>query len=254
MRSKLSYILEQAILDIEVNPLSVDIENEKDWLGYYEAVFLLKELFIKQSGELIEVDEVTQDQLKEGLYHIKNKHIEQGSKFDDKFIVASHDYIVMVKDQEQGVFPSRLIGSHHAMIPTKELFKNKAIKIIVPFEIVTIVKPTNLGNINLQYAYDNNPLHPCFIHYLTPSPVVGLNLNNDINQTIGYVVHASYLGKLIGLDKDKVNALQFDTKNALLLLKNRYNIALSDDVINSISDFDEAVIKQEGQFCVEIHT
>lgn len=254
MRSKLSYVLEQAILGIEVNPLSIDKTNEKDWLSYYEAFFLLKELFTKQSGELIEVNEITQDEVKQGLYHIKNHQIEQGSQFDDKHIIASHDYIVMIKDQEEGVFPSRLIGSHHAMTPTKELFKNKQIKIIVPFELITIVKPTNLGNISLQYAYDNNPLHPCFIHYLTPAPVVGLNLNNDINQTIGYVAHAFYMSQLINLESDKINALQFDTKNALLLLKHRYNIALNESIIDSISEFEEAVIKQEGQFCVEIHT
>lgn len=177
-----------------------------------------------------------------------------GQPFSEDKVIAAHDIYLLVKNIADSQDISRMTGSHHSMIPLNKLYEKKQRTLIMPFEIITVIKPKQLRDISLKYAYDTNPLDPSFTHYMTPGSVMAVILDKDIRRSIGFVVHARQLANTLDVDIDKLNSLQFDTVTALRMLKSRYNIDIDESAIDEIAKFDSDVLSVDGQACIELNT
>lgn len=248
-------ILLKALKNAVQNPLNVtNGELEYDWLAYYDSIHEACEVFERTKGDIVQINKIDDGfDFADGFYLLDLPNA-QGSPIDGERVIASHDIFLMVKNIEADFNVGRLVGSHHSMIPLKKLYENKLRTIIIPFEVVSVIKPKQLGKFSLQYAYETAPLDEAFTHYITPASVMAIVLNKDVKQTIGFVVHARQLANVLGVENNKLNSLQYDTANALRMLKSRYNIEINESLITSISQFDSDIITIDGKAVIELHT
>lgn len=293
VRGRLSFILEQAILQAIKNPpqpvkgekvdfddLNAITENSLviqpvDFFAYHDAIQLMHDTFALQKGEVIELhpnELLTQDKIDARLNAIYafNQTDCVNQENDSDIFIANHQRLIVTKKISVNGFKSevgRLVGMNNLNNSMDAFFKDKDGVLIQPYELTTIVKKEALGGVSPDYAYEMNPLHPCFHHVLSPSPVMGYALEGDLKRLIGYVVHAKMLFKLlssakvisnINLDADQFRlkdhmALQYDTQTALKLLEYRYCIDVDKESVENIAEFDKKLEEfSTGACCIEL--
>lgn len=291
-RTLTSFVLEQAILyalqnppqpigDIKIrepnaDPQDIDIDAPSDqpldFLAYHDSLSLIYDVFESIKGEIVALgneDLLTQEVLDKNpnnIYHFNQNHLIEPPKPEDEWVIANHEQIVLthaIPANELERF-SRLMGVNNFAFNNNRLYKDKSCILVQPFEMTSFVKPKNVRGISIQDAFNQNPFHDCFMHLISPAPVMGIALEDRLEQLIGYVVHVKILYNLLSngnmVDhsengfslKDHI-ALQFDSQSALRMLNYRYRVDISQDVIDKITKFDDDIKKHsDSGCCIEI--
>lgn len=132
-----------------------------------------------------------------------------------------------------------------------DLYMNSKDKLnlLIPFELVLKVEKIKMP-IDVRMAVIQNPFHECFRCLLTPAPVAGIAINSDLRKLIGYVVHPDSLTKLLGdnISENQKILLQYDTKNALNILKFKYGINIDDSAIARLDKLETDLMNTHNQF------
>lgn len=291
-RSLISFVLEQAILHAIQNPpqpvgdivirqpaaesIDVDLdapsEQPFDFLAYHDALSLIYDVFEKLGGVItgFDKDELLTQEIVEGnpnnIYHFNQNHLIEPSQPDDEWLIVNHEQIILthsIAPNEVSRF-GRLMGVNNFTFNNNRLYKDKPSLLVQPFELTTFVKPGSIKGISPAEAFTQNPIHPCFMHLISPAPVMGIALEENLGQLIGYVVHVKILYNLLntanmvdrsesGLSLKNHIALQFDSQSALRMLNYRYRVDINQDVIAKITKFDEDIKKHsDSGCCIEI--
>lgn len=174
-------------------------------------------------------------------------------KFVDKFVddkIVKATYLILVADiSDTPCDIVDLIGPHNRKIFLKSHFNNLTDhKVIVPFELTTFLFGP-LGNVNRDFAFINNPLHPVFITAIKPVPIMGVAVGGKIDRIIGYVSDPASASELFFQATDNLtqSRLEFDTKLALNLLKCEYSVKVSDKVLQSLTVYDDFIKKNAAK-------
>lgn len=291
-RSHISFVLEQAILRAIQNPPQptsdikiretveelpdIDIEQPTDqpldFLAYHDSMTMICDLFEILGGNITALgrdDLLTQDNIDttpDNIYHFNQNHLIEEPHPDDEWLVVNHEQIVLTHSiAPNGIkHVGRLLGVNNLTFNNERLYKDKACTLVQPYEMTTLVKPASIKGITPIEAFNQNPLHACFLHLLSPAPVMGIALEQRLTQLIGYVVHVKILYNLLNnanmIDRsdDALSlknhiALQFDSQSALKMLNYRYRIDVDQGVIDQITQFDEQIKKHsQSGCCIEI--
>lgn len=175
--------------------------------------------------------------------------------------IISQSVLLLVCDLTETEFNIiNYLGYHNRKIFQSVAFKNELNhKLILPFELVTILVGS-LGGVDSNYAFFNNPTHPCFYHDIRPAPVVGVAVAGNIERLIGYVASpnllADYLNVMFqGSQTVDETKIEFDTYTALQLLKNRYGVAVSHSVFQTLQKAEHDLSRfPTGQVVLELHS
>ncbi|MGP9666568.1 hypothetical protein [Psychrobacter sp. AOP31-A1-22] len=289
-RNQTSFVLEQAILYAIQNPPQPIIgkprpqliegetisEEEEvtqpvDFLAYHDAIQLLHDEFAKHQGvitPLAEKELITQAHLdaQPTCIYSFNQAGEIDNNPDHELTIANHERIILTRHIEKDDFKrsvGRVFGTNNQNKNIDNFFKGKDGILIQPYEMTTIVKSRLLGGYPADKAYQENPFHPCFTHLVSPAPVMGIALESNVKQLIGYVAHAKMLYNLlsaadmasIGNEPFKLKhhmGLQYDTQTALRLLNYRYNVDIDKTTLDRITEFDKQLERySKGACCIE---
>lgn len=291
-RTHTSFVLEHAILHAIQNPpqpvgdiklrslddgapdINMDAPSDQplDFLAYHDSLSLIHDLFESLEGrvtalgseELLTQEHITAQP--NNIYHFNQNHLIEAPQPEDEWVIVNHEQIVATHSIAPNNVKNfgRLIGVNNFTFNNDRLYRDKACILVQPYEMTTFVKPSSVKGISLADAFEQNPLHPCFMHLISPAPVMGIALEEQLEQLIGYVVHVKILYNLLSngnmVDhsengfslKDHI-ALQFDSQSALRMLNYRYRINISRDVIDKITKFDDDIRKHTGSgCCIEI--
>ena len=289
-RSQTSFVLEQAILYTIQNPPQPitgkprpllkegetiseeeEVTQPVDFLAYHDAIQLLHDEFAKHQGLITPLGEkelITQahlDAQPTRIYSFSQAG-EINNDPEHELTIANHERITVTRHVEKDNFRQtvgRLVGINNQNKNIDNFFKGKDGVLIQPYELTTIVKTKLLGGYPADEAYKVNPFHPCFTHLVSPAPVMGFALESNVQQLIGYVVHAKMLYNLLsGTDMASIGdepfklkhhmGLQYDTQTALRLLNYRYNVDVDKTTLDRITEFDKQLERySKGACCIE---
>lgn len=230
-------------------------DSLKNWTSHYEALYLLNNAVHNQKflNNVKLVDSISQDTLDDGIYWLKEANQSfVGEPFGDNKVVAFHETFVVVQEQPYGTLLDKLMGDDQSILTNANFYQNNAIKSLVAFEIISVVNPNNLGGNDIDYAFKTNPKHIVFSFYISPSAVNALVLNNDFKSMIAKIVQPREFAQQFNINDDRITALTFDMKNALLYLKHRFSFNIDDELLKVVSDFDDNIAKQSENFCIEV--
>lgn len=175
-------------------------------------------------------------------------------------ILINQCVLLLICDlQNTGFMVKDFIGSHNQKIFHAAAYNEETHhKLIIPFELITTLVGT-LGSVEKNYAFINNPLHPCFCHQIKAAPVMGVAVGGDINRLIAYVTNPEllrhYLAALLPNEKDIAGReLEYDTYTAMSLLKHRYGVDIADSIFKKLEKVERDLQKHaSGQVVLELH-
>lgn len=291
-RTLTSFVLEQAILyalqnppqpigaieirDPNAKPVDIDIDAPSDqpldFLAYHDSLSLIHDVFAALKGEIVALgneDLLTQDAIDKNpnnIYHFNQNHLIESPSPEDEWVIVNHEQIVLTHEIPANEVERfcRLMGVNNFSFNNNRLYKDKACVLVQPFEMTSFVKQKNIKGVSIEDAFQQNPFHECFMHLISPAPVMGIALEERLEQLIGYVVHVKILynllsnGNMVDHSKNGFSlkdhiALQFDSQSALRMLNYRYRVDISQDVIDKITKFDDDIKKHsDSGCCIEI--
>ncbi len=142
------------------------------------------------------------------------------------------------------------MGSHNndKRIDLYMTLKDK-LNLLIPFELILKVEKVKMP-IDVRMAVIQNPFHECFRCLLTPAPVAGIAINSDLRKLIGYVVHPDSFTELLAdnVSENQKILLQYDTKNALNILKFKYGIDIDESVIARLDKLESDLMNTQNEF------
>lgn len=265
-------MLDAAIGQAINNPLLISKAKQGvgfDLIAYMDALFLLSEVleescfhFSQLSPQLLSSSCVVQ-------WDFDDSPINQ--EISPDVILAKHSALILnvCACGEDYSHLKRLMGFHN-LSSNQVLFEGKKINIIVPFEMVVLINkqllPAQEVPASLMFALE--PLNPAFSVHITPAPVHGVIIDNNMQGTQGYVVHPNILfDELLQNDSwrdeqykdisddDLKTALKWDTQLALKVLKHRYQIDISPEYLTRVGEMDHKIKKlydKHGAVVLEI--
>lgn len=127
------------------------------------------------------------------------------------------------------------------------------LNLLIPFELIATAKKS-LIPINIQSAFIQNPYHSCFKYALSPSPVVAVVINGDMNNLVPYIVHTDLLEKALNQDtsETKKEFLRYDTKLALDVLKLTYGVYVNVQVVEKLAKMEKDMLMDNNKHGVTI--
>lgn len=147
-----------------------------------------------------------------------------------------------------------VFGSHNKKITPKADLKDKTGTLILPFNLIATVDKT-LMPIDVMTALIQNPLHECFSYKLSPSPATSLAIEHDLQKQMAFITHPKMLHDFFEVEhKEQLDAIHYDTRLALDILKSKYNISINEKTMQEVAEIDKKLSQKNGVACIEITT
>lgn len=180
----------------------------------------------------------------------------QKSEDQRNFYVLIAKLVLCYRVETKGNLPYYfdVFGSHNKKITPKADLKEKTGTLLLPFNLIATVDK-KLMPIDVVTALIQNPLHECFSYKLSPSPATSLAVDNDLDKQMAFITHPKMLFDFFDVEhKEQLDALYYDTRLALDILKSKYNISINEKTMREVADIDEKLSQKNGVACIEITT
>lgn len=233
-----------------------------DQLSYLDSLFFFSEVLDPEdihfgylSPDLLIGSCVCQWAVDEPLL---NKEVVPG-----KMLAASHIFLLNFSALGEDYKRFKRLMGFHNLSSNEVLLTDKKVNVIIPFEMTVFLDKKHLPRpdvpASLMFALE--PENKAFEIALSPAPVSGLIVDNNMPAMLGYVVHPNILFENLksldgwrderyekSTDADIKSALQWDTQIALKLLKYRYMLDIDDEYIKRVSELDDKIYQTHRQY------
>lgn len=222
-----------------------------DGLGYFTALNYLNSVLTEKSFYTKPLKGVLTELPSES--EVYTTPVYQKSSDSNAYYILIAKVVLAYRVNKKGniIYHFDVFGGHNKKILPKTDLKDKSGTIIIPFDLVATVEK-KLMPIDPVSALIQNPLHECFSYKLSPSPATSLAIEHSLDRQMAFMTHPKMMFDFFDVPKEQLDALYFDTRLALDLLKSKYNIHVCENTMKEVAELDSKLSNHKGFACIEI--